>query len=86
MAKEKTKRRLIGTVVPVAALRGTGSMGVGEFPDLEDFARLCKKMGIGLIQILPVNDTGYWSSPYFSLTAFALHPLYLRIEALDEFG
>jgi 4-alpha-glucanotransferase len=42
-------------------------------------------MGIGLIQILPVNDTGYWSSPYFSLTAIALHPLYLRIEDLDEF-
>ncbi|MDR2136018.1 MAG: 4-alpha-glucanotransferase [Treponema sp.] len=82
----KTKRRLIGAVVPVGALRGKGSMGVGEFPDLGDFARLCKKMGIGLIQILPVNDTGYWSSPYFSLTAFALHPLYLRIEDLDEFG
>ncbi|MDR2177419.1 MAG: 4-alpha-glucanotransferase [Treponema sp.] len=83
---EKTKRRLIGTVIPVGALRGKGSMGVGEFPDLEDFARLCKKMGIGLIQILPVNDTGYWSSPYFSLTALALHPLYLRIEDLDEFS
>ncbi|MDR1444220.1 MAG: 4-alpha-glucanotransferase [Treponema sp.] len=83
---EKTKQRLIGTVVPVGAIRGNGSMGVGEFPDLEEFALLCKKMDIGLIQILPVNDTGYWSSPYFSLTAFALHPLYLRIEALDEFG
>jgi 4-alpha-glucanotransferase len=61
-------------------------MGVGEFPDLEEFAQLGKKMGLGLIQILPVNDTGYWSSPYFSLTAFALHPLYLRIESLDEFA
>jgi 4-alpha-glucanotransferase len=78
-------RRLIGAVVPVGALRGTGSMGVGEFPDLEEFARLAKRMGLGLIQILPVNDTGYWSSPYFSLTAFALHPLYLRLESLDEF-
>jgi 4-alpha-glucanotransferase len=88
MAQKKSllEQRLIGTVVPVGALRGGGSMGVGEFPDLEEFALLCKKMGIGLIQILPVNDTGYWSSPYFSLTAFALHPLYLRIEALDEFG
>jgi 4-alpha-glucanotransferase len=57
-------------------------MGIGEFADLEEFAQLGKKMGIGLIQILPVNDTGYWSSPYFSLTAFALNPIYLRIESL----
>ncbi|MDR1239337.1 MAG: 4-alpha-glucanotransferase [Treponema sp.] len=78
--------RLTGTAVPVGALRGKGGMGVGEFPDLADFAALCKKMGLGLIQILPVNDTGYESSPYSSLTAFGLHPLYLRIEDLEEFG
>jgi 4-alpha-glucanotransferase len=77
---------MIGAAIPVGALRGTGSLGVGEFPDLIEFARLCKKMGLGLIQILPVNDTGYQSSPYSSLTAFALNPLYLRIESLDEFG
>jgi 4-alpha-glucanotransferase len=83
--RQKTGQRLTGVVVPIGALRG-GSMGVGEFADLEEFAQLCKKMGLGLIQILPVNDTGYWSSPYFSLTAFALNPLYLKIEALDEFA
>jgi 4-alpha-glucanotransferase len=41
-------------------------------------------MGIGLIQLLPVNDTGYFSAPYFALTAFALHPIYLRISRLPE--
>jgi 4-alpha-glucanotransferase len=41
-------------------------------------------MGIGLIQLLPVNDTGYFSAPYFALTAFALHPIYLRISDLPE--
>jgi 4-alpha-glucanotransferase len=61
-------------------------MGVGEFPDLADFALLCTKMGLRLIQLLPVNDTGYESSPYSSLTAFGLHPLYLRIEDLPEFA
>jgi 4-alpha-glucanotransferase len=84
MEKERN-RRLIGVVVPVGALRGKGTLGVGEFPDLEEFAVLCKKMGVGLIQLLPVNDTGYESSPYFSLTAFALQPMYLRIEDLGEY-
>jgi 4-alpha-glucanotransferase len=83
--KQVTGRRLTGVVVPVGALRGRGSMGVGEFADLADFARLCKKMGLGLIQLLPVNDSGYESPPYASLTAFGLQPLYLRIEDLEEF-
>jgi len=78
------KTRLLGAVVPVGALRGGKPTAVGEFPDLVEFAHLCKKMKIGLIQLLPVNDTGYQSSPYFSLTAFALHPLYLRITDLPE--
>jgi 4-alpha-glucanotransferase len=77
-------KRLIGAVIPVGALRGKGSIGVGEFPDLVEFADLCVKMGIGLIQLLPVNDTGYQSSPYFALTVFGLHPLYLRIGDLSE--
>jgi 4-alpha-glucanotransferase len=78
------KTRLLGAVVPIGALRCGKPTAVGEFPDLVEFAHLCKKMKIGLIQLLPVNDTGYQSSPYFSLTAFALHPLYLRIADLPE--
>jgi 4-alpha-glucanotransferase len=85
-SKGEFSERLIGTVVPLGALRGSESTGVGEFPDLAEFAELCVKMGVGLIQLLPVNDTGYQSSPYFALTAFALHPLYLRIGDLPEAG
>ena len=85
MEKQAAGKRLLGAVVPVGALRSGNGMGVGEFCDLADFALLCKKMNLGLIQILPVNDTGFESSPYSSLTAFGLHPLYLRIEELDEF-
>ncbi|GHV85604.1 hypothetical protein AGMMS50230_12120 [Spirochaetia bacterium] len=78
--------RRIGVVVSVGALRGSESTGVGEFLDLIDLASLCADMDIGLIQILPVNDTGYESSPYSALTAFALHPLYIRLSALEEAG
>ena len=85
MGKSAVNKRLLGVVIPVGALRTKNGIGVGEFSDLPEFALLCKKMKISLIQILPVNDTGFWSSPYFSLTSFALHPLYLSIENLDEF-
>lgn len=78
------RTRLLGVVVPVGSLRGSEPAAVGEFPDLIELALLCKKMKVGLIQLLPVNDTGFESSPYSSLTAFALHPLYLRIGDLPE--
>ena len=85
MDKQATSKRMVGVVVPVGALRTKNGIGVGEFADLADFALLCRKMKLGLIQILPVNDTGFESSPYSSLTAFGLHPLYLSIESLDEY-
>ena len=80
----KSGDRLIGTVIPISALRTEKSIGVGEFPDLTEFGTLCAKMGIGLVQLLPVNDTGYQSSPYSALTAFGLNPLYLSIGDLDD--
>jgi len=78
------KKRLTGLAVPLGALRTQYSIGVGEFPDLVELAHLCKACGIELIQLLPVNDSGFQSSPYSALTAFALHPLYLRISAMEE--
>jgi 4-alpha-glucanotransferase len=83
MPKASMNKRLIGVVVPVGALRGEESAGIGEFPDLVEFAKLCKKMNVGLIQILPVNDTGFDSSPYSALSAFALNPAYLRIANIE---
>ncbi|MDR0382885.1 MAG: 4-alpha-glucanotransferase [Spirochaetaceae bacterium] len=84
MQEALKNKRLIGTVVPVGALRGESSAGIGEFPDLVEFAKLCKKMNIGLIQLLPVNDTGFNSSPYSALSAFALNPIYLRIADIEK--
>ncbi len=79
-------RYLTGVLVPVSALRSRESVGIGEFADLPDLARWCASVGLDLIQILPVNDTGWQPSPYSALTAFALHPIYLRISDLPEYA
>ena len=71
-----------GVSVPVAALRAKEDCGVGEFADLPMLGDWCARTGLEIIQILPVNDTGANSSPYSALSAFALHPLYLRIQDL----
>ncbi len=78
------KHPVTGIAVPVGALKTENSCGVGEFLDLIPFSDFCKKTGVDLIQLLPVNDTGTESSPYSALSAFALHPIYLRLQELPE--
>ncbi len=76
-----------GVAVPVFSLRSRKGLGVGEFADLKPLADWAASTGLKLIQILPINDTTSshtWtdSYPYSAISAFALHPLYLRIEAM----
>lgn len=83
---QKTPQRQSGLAIPVSALQTENSLGCGEYLDLIPFANFCKKSNLSIIQILPVNDTGTESSPYSALSAFALHPLYIRISEIEEFS
>lgn len=76
-----------GVSIPVFSLRSKNSFGAGEFADLPLLVDWAKKTGLSLIQLLPVNDTTAthtWtdSYPYAAISVFALHPLYLNIEAI----
>jgi len=78
-----------GVAVPVFSLRSENSFGVGEFLDLKPLADWGKQVGLKLIQLLPVNDTGAtktWkdSYPYAAISAFALHPQYLNLAAVAD--
>jgi 4-alpha-glucanotransferase len=78
-----------GIAVPVFSLRSLKSVGAGDFGDLETLVELVERAGMNVVQILPVNDTtvhGTWwdSYPYSSVSVFALHPLYLRVQPLIE--
>ncbi|XP_024395916.1 4-alpha-glucanotransferase DPE2 [Physcomitrium patens] len=78
-----------GVAIPVFAIRSTESVGAGEFLDLKLMVDMAVKTGMRLVQLLPVNDTSvnmmWWDSyPYSSLSVFALHPLYLRLQALSN--
>jgi 4-alpha-glucanotransferase len=77
-------RRLCGIVAPLSSLRRASSSACGEYPDLEALGDLAAAWNFDLIQLLPVNDSGTQNSPYFALSAFALHPLYIKIDALPE--
>lgn len=79
-----TGRPRTGLVVALSALRTESSPACGEYPDLALLGDLAHSWGFDLIQLLPVNDTGGMNSPYMALSAFALHPLYIRVADLPE--
>ena len=86
--KERTWRAA-GVAVPVFSLRTDRSYGVGDFGDLKHFVDWAVTIGMKVIQILPVNDTTSshnWcdSYPYNIVSAFALHPHYIDLEALGS--
>jgi 4-alpha-glucanotransferase len=75
-------RQATGVAVPLSSLRSRSSFGIGEFADLPLLGQWCQASGLDLIQLLPINDTGYEPSPYSALSAYALHPVYLRLSDL----
>ncbi len=77
-----------GVAVPVFSLRTENGFGVGEFSDLKKLAEWNRETGLGIIQILPINDTtaNYtWtdSYPYAAVSVYALHPQYISLDNLD---
>ncbi|UKB84500.1 4-alpha-glucanotransferase [Chryseobacterium sp. MEBOG06] len=77
-----------GVAVPVFSLRSEDGFGVGEFADIKKLADWTKETNLGIIQILPINDTtaNYsWtdSYPYAAVSVYALHPQYISLETLD---
>ena len=75
-------QRRAGTAIPLFYLYSRKSVGIGEIPDLKILIDWCRKSGLTIIQLLPMNETGYDNSPYNSISTFALEPMYLRLTEL----
>jgi 4-alpha-glucanotransferase len=78
-----------GVAVPVFSLRSKKGLGIGEFTDIHLLVDWATQTGMKLVQILPVNDTiatKTWtdSYPYAAISVFALHPLYVNIQAISQ--
>lgn len=76
-----------GTAIPVFSIRTDDDFGVGDFLDIKKMVDWCERTGQKVLQVLPINDTvktGTWvdSYPYSANSTFALHPMYLRPEAV----
>ncbi len=76
-----TKRRA-GVLTPLFSIASEQSVGVGEIPDLVLLADWCRRCGMSLIQLLPLNDVGDRFCPYDAESSFALEPMHLSMNNL----
>jgi 4-alpha-glucanotransferase len=82
---EKTGiRRRSGIAVPLFSIWSKKSIGIGEIPDLKLVIRWASETGNTIVQLLPLNDTGFDYAPYNSVSSFALDPMYIAIQSLKE--
>jgi len=77
-------RKRAGVAVPLFSVRSRKSIGIGEIPDIKTIVRWCELTGNSILQLLPLNDTGFDFAPYNSVSSFALDPMYLSIQTLKE--
>lgn len=73
-----------GFDIPLFSLHSKTSCGIGEFTDLLPLIPWVKDLGLNVIQLLPLNDSGPENSPYLTISAFALNPMNLGLEHLPR--
>jgi 4-alpha-glucanotransferase len=77
--------RSAGVVLPLFSIRTRRDWGVGQLTDLPACASWVARSGHRLLQVLPPHELSEGeTSPYSALTAFALDPIYVGIEAVAD--
>jgi 4-alpha-glucanotransferase len=78
-------QRVSGVTIPLFSVRTRADWGIGQITDLPACARLFLRAGQRLLQVLPTHELAEGeTSPYGALSAFALDPIYVTVEAVPE--
>lgn len=75
-------KKRAGIIAPLFSIWSQKSLGIGEIPDLKLLVDWCQKTGNKILELLPLNDTGFNFRPYDSQSSFALDPVYLSLRSL----
>ena len=77
--------RLSGVTIPLFSVRTRADWGIGQITDLPAAAGLFLRAGQRLVQVLPTHELAEGeTSPYGALSAFALDPIYIDVDAAPE--
>ncbi|MDR0675654.1 MAG: 4-alpha-glucanotransferase [Elusimicrobiota bacterium] len=69
-----------GIICPLFSIYSDDSVGIGEFRDLKLLIDWCISVGNTILQLLPMNDTGFDNSPYSAMSSFALEEAYISLD------
>jgi (1->4)-alpha-D-glucan 1-alpha-D-glucosylmutase len=82
--------RAYGPAIQLYALRSARNWGIGDFTDLSALASICARHGADFIGVNPLHelflDRPAQASPYSPSSRLALNPMYLDVEAIDDYG
>ena len=73
-------------ILPTFSLRSASDWGVGEIPDLAGMASWLAAAGQGSLHTLPLLErAAHERSPYSALSAFAIDPIHVGIDLVEDF-
>lgn len=79
------KARISGVTIPLFSVRTRADWGIGQITDIPQAAAFFRRAGQTLVQVLPTHELADGeTSPYGALSAFALDPIYIAVDAVRE--
>jgi 4-alpha-glucanotransferase len=79
--------RRAGLIVPLFSAWSTSSWGIGELPDFGPLSAWMQSAGLRRLMVLPLGTMADGqASPYSALSAMAIDPIYIGLEANEDFG
>ncbi|MFV1993993.1 MAG: 4-alpha-glucanotransferase [Verrucomicrobiales bacterium] len=66
--------KVAGVLVPVFAIRTEDDLGIGDVQGVRRMIDWLSQMGMGFLQVLPINEIGRDNSPYNAISSVALEP------------
>src|ERR671937_914054 len=87
MTPPRPGTRRAGALIPLFSIPSSRSWGVGEIGDIAAIARWLDAAGIRILQLLPINEMPPGeSSPYSALSAMAIDPQFITMDAVEDFA
>jgi 4-alpha-glucanotransferase len=82
------RERHAGVLLPLFSAASSEGWGIGEIPDLVTLATWLRRAGLDFLLMLPVNEMaeGQQHSPYSTVSAMAIDPIFLRLADVPEFA
>ncbi len=79
------KKKNTGVLLPLFSMRSARDWGIGDFTSMRGWLDVLAAAGLNVLEILPINEIQPGvNCPYTALSGFALDPVYIDPEAVEE--